>query len=521
MRYPHSADWSLNGINLSIEGGERVAVVGPSGCGKSTLAKVILQLLPKGSICNGSLLVAEQDPRNLTKTNLRKLRGETVGLVFQDPMTRLNPLLSTGHHLLDTLKNHRPKSSRAWRYERSLELLKQIGISQKRFNAFPHELSGGMRQRLAIALAIALKPKLIIADEPTTSLDVVIANQIMAELSDLCDQLGSSLMLISHDLSIAGRWCNRMAIISQGKIIEDGKSMHLLTQPSSIIGQKLLSAAREREGGILFQKPYKKVLLEIENLRCWHSIGGNFWETEWQKAIDGVSFQLFTGECLGLVGRSGCGKSTLCRSLVGLNSIRGGQVKIQGRSLLDLKGKNLKDACKSIQMVFQDPFASLNPKMTIQEAISDPILIHNQLNKDQALQKSYDLLEQVGLKPAEKYLQRLPSELSGGQQQRVAIARALALKPKVLICDESVSMLDAYIQADILSLLRKLQIKLGLGILFVTHDLCIASGFCHRVIVLDKGKIVEQGPGNKLFNNPKTDITKSFVAASPKLPEAI
>ena len=519
MRYPRSTDWTLDGLNLSIKAGERLALVGPSGCGKSTLARVVLQLLPPGSICNGTLQLAGQDPRKLEQKQLRQLRGESVGLVFQDPMTRLNPLMTVGQHLLDTLKAHRRESSTSWRRQRAEELLEQVGIGVNRFRAYPHEFSGGMRQRLAIALAIALNPPLLIADEPTTSLDVAVAGQIMAELSNLCEELGSALLLISHDLAMAARWCERMAILDNGRMVEEGLSHELLTNPQSAIGNRLVNAARAREGGNTPDRPdATAVAMEINNLRCWHAMGGWPWAPTWLKAVDGVSFQLRAGESLGVVGASGCGKSTLCRALMGLTPIRGGQVHLQGQNLLSLQGQRLRQARQALQMVFQDPLACLNPQMTIGEAIADPLLIHGLASRAEAKQIGRRLLEQVGLNPAEVYQNRLPRELSGGQQQRVAIARALALKPKVLICDESVSMLDAEIQAEVLALLRQLQKQLGLAMVFITHDLSVASGFCHRVIVLDKGRIVEEGPGKQLLDKPQASITRTLVEACPRLP---
>ncbi|HGY5550304.1 MAG TPA: ABC transporter ATP-binding protein [Prochlorococcus sp.] len=519
MRYPRSTDWTLDGLNLSIKAGERLALVGPSGCGKSTVARVVLQLLPPGSICNGGLKLAGQDPRPLKQNQLRQLRGENVGLVFQDPMTRLNPLMTVGQHLLDTLKAHRPESTTNWRQQRAEDLLERVGIGANRFRSYPHEFSGGMRQRLAIALAIALNPPLVIADEPTTSLDVAVAGQVMAELSKLCEQLGSAMLLISHDLAMAARWCERMAILENGRMVEENLSKKLLTNPQSAIGNRLVDAARAREGGSTPARPNATaVVIEVNNLRCWHAMGGLPWAPTWLKAVDGVSFQLHAGESLGVVGASGCGKSTLCKALMGLTPIRGGQVHLQGQNLLKLQGQQLRQARQGLQMVFQDPLACLNPQMTIGEAIADPLLIHGLANRAEAKQNGRRLLEQVGLKPAEVYQNRLPRELSGGQQQRVAIARALALKPKVLICDESVSMLDAEIQAEVLALLRQLQKQLGLAMVFITHDLSVASGFCHRVIVLDHGRIVEEGPGTQLLGKPQATITRTLVEACPRLP---
>ena len=518
LRYPGSRRWTLNGLDLRIAAGEHLALVGPSGCGKSTVARTALQLLPPGSTCEGGLLLNGQDPRSLHRGALRQLRGEAVGLVFQDPMTRLNPLMTVGMHLLDTLRAHRPEQRAARRRQRACELLERVGIGADRFSAYPHEFSGGMRQRLAIALAIALEPPLLIADEPTTSLDVAVAGQVMAELRQLCDELGSALLLITHDLAMAHRWCDRMAVLDGGQVIESSSSHAVLTQPRSAVGQRLVSAARAREGGRSPESPDTDSLLTVEELRCWHNLGGPPWAPRWLKAVDGVSFQLQAGESLGVVGGSGCGKSTLCRALMGLNPIRGGQVWLEGDNLLRQRGRRERQLRRRIQMVFQDPLACLNPALRVGDAIADPLLIHGLASTAAARERARELLELVGLSPAEDFQNRLPRQLSGGQQQRVAIARALALEPKVLICDESVSMLDAEIQADVLTLLRSLQHQLGLGMVFITHDLAVASGFCHRVIVLDEGRIVEEGPGDRLLASPHAAITRKLVEACPRLP---
>ena len=518
LRYPGSQAWTLDGLDLRLNPGERLALVGPSGCGKSTVARAALQLLPPGSHCEGGLSLNGHDPRSLNLADLRRLRGESVGLVFQDPMTRLNPLMTVGGHLLDTLRAHRPGMKSAERLQRAEELLEQVGIGATRFRAYPHEFSGGMRQRLAIALAIALSPPLVIADEPTTSLDVAVAGQVMAALRALCEELGSALLLITHDLAMAHRWCERMAVLDGGRVVEINRSDVVLTYPSSRVGQRLLLAARAREGGSTPEALDTNTVLAVQELRCWHNLGGPPWNPTWLKAVDGISFELRAGETLGVVGGSGCGKSTLCRALIGLTPIRGGKVQLLGKDLLRLRGREARQTRRTIQMVFQDPLACLNPALSVLDAIVDPLIIHKLASAAAAREQGRQLLERVGLIPADRYQKRLPRQLSGGQQQRVAIARALALKPKVLICDESVSMLDAEIQAEVLALLRQLQRELGLAMIFITHDLSVASGFCHRLIVLNKGQVVEEGPGDRLLHQPQAEITRTLVEACPRLP---
>ena len=520
VRYPGADTATLDGLDLSLRPSETLALVGPSGCGKSTVARAVLQLLPDGSQCSGTLKLAGRDPRGLKRGTLRQLRGEAVGLVFQDPMTRLNPLLSIGNHLADTIAAHEPAWQRQAVRARAEELLQRVGISPERYGSYPHEFSGGMRQRVAIALAMALQPPLVIADEPTTSLDVAVAAQVMAELTGLCREAGSALLLISHDLAMAGRWCERIAVLDQGRLIEEAPAQQLLSAPASPLAQRLVSRARAREGQQQQPPSDPPVLLDIAQLRCWHPLPSVPWSRRWLKAVDGVSLTLHRGETIGLVGASGCGKSTLCRALMGLAPVRGGSVRLQGQELLSLKGTELQRARRAIQMVFQDPLACLNPQMRVGDAVADPLLIHGLASRSTARQQARELLAAVGLEPPEAFEHRLPRQLSGGQQQRVAIARALILKPQVLLCDESVSMLDAEVQAEVLALLRDLQTRLGLGMLFVTHDLAVASGFCHRVIVLDGGRIVEEGPGASLLRNPQAPITRTLVEACPRLPAA-
>ena len=520
VRYPGAERATLDGLDLQLHAGESLALVGPSGCGKSTVARAVLQLLPVGSQCQGQLELVGQDPRRLQRSALRRLRGEAAGLVFQDPMTRLNPLLTIGDHLADTLDAHRPSWGRQQVQARATELLQRVGISPERYGSYPHEFSGGMRQRLAIALAMALKPALVIADEPTTSLDVAVAGQVMAELKTLCQEAGSALLLISHDLAMAGRWCDQIAVLDQGKRVEQAAAHQVLTAPQAPLSQRLVAKARAREGSQSPPMERAPLLLEIEALRCWHPLPSPPWRRRWLQAVDGVSLRLHQGETIGLVGASGCGKSTLCRALMGLAPVRGGAVRLQGSDLRQLHGRALRHARRRIQMVFQDPLACLNPQMRVGDAIADPLLIHGLASRAQAREKARQWLSAVGLEPPEAFEGRLPRQLSGGQQQRVAIARALILEPQVLLCDESVSMLDAEVQADVLALLRQLQEQLGLGMLFVTHDLAVASGFCHRVIVLEGGKIVEEGPGARLLSDPQAAITRTLVEACPRLPTA-
>ncbi|WP_269616562.1 ABC transporter ATP-binding protein [Prochlorococcus marinus] len=517
--YPNTTTYVLRGLNLNMNAGDRLALVGSSGCGKSTVAKAVMQLLPNGCICDGEIVLNGRNVLELGKVSLQNIRGKEVGLIFQDPMSRLNPLMTVGEHLVDTFKAHDDSEPIYKLKKKAKRLLEKVGIDPLRFNSFPHEFSGGMRQRIAIALAICLRPPLIIADEPTTSLDTIVSDQIMSELSLLCDEIGTALLLISHDLSMAYKWCNKIAILDFGHIVESGNIKEIVANPKTKIAQKLVNSASILEGSEREKINKNTALLNVNRLRCWHDLG--FWpfKSSWLKAVNEVTFSLYEGETLGVVGPSGCGKSTLCRALTGLLPIRGGSVFFFGKDISTINRKSLKQLRKYIQIIFQDPSASLNPKMSVIDSIIDPILIHQLFSRSKAREKARNLLKLVGLTPTAIYEKRFPSQLSGGQQQRVVIARALALSPKILICDESVSMLDAEIQAEVLELLRSLQEKLKLSMLFITHDLSVAAGFCHRVLVFDKGTIIEENSGKNLLNHPQKYLTKKMVKACPRLPK--
>lgn len=522
IHYPQQRQPAVLNISLALESGDRLALVGPSGCGKSTLARAILGLLPQGSTGDGVLQVAGRDPRRLQPQHLRQYRGATVGLVFQDPMTRLNPLLTTWDHLLDLLAAHRPHWSRRQYRQKAHDLLGQVDMPSRCLDQYPHQLSGGMRQRLGIALTMALEPALVIADEPTTSLDVVVAAQVMTALSNLCKQQGAALLLITHDLALAGSWCLRMAVLSEGQLVEAGPIQQLLATPRTSLTRALVAAARLKEGQASPRHNSTHPLLQVTGLRCWHALPSPWpWRSRWLRAVDGIDLNLEAGETIGIVGASGCGKSTLCHGLAGLLPLRGGQVVLNGQAVLQRRhGQHHRQLRRSLQMVFQDPLACLNPAMTVKEALLDPLLIHGLANQGRGQEKVLEALAAVALTPLEDFLDRLPRQLSGGQQQRLAIARALILEPSVLLCDEPLAMLDAVTQKDMLELLQDLQRRLGLGVIFVTHDLGIAASFCHRVLVLDGGQVVEEGPGDAMLTHPQARATRQLVSACPRLPRS-
>jgi peptide/nickel transport system ATP-binding protein len=457
--------------------------------------------------------------------NLRRFRGEAVALIFQDPMTRLDPLMTIGEHCVETLRAHRQLTRTAAK-EKAIATLEAVKIPANRWAQYPHEFSGGMRQRVAIALALLLEPKLIVADEPTTSLDVTVSAQILKELTRLCQERQMGLILISHDLAMVGEYCDRIAVMYQGKVVETGGAIDVLTHPQHPYTQSLLQAALHIQAtppslpeSFATQPP----LLRLTHLQQHYTLESNFFSRLFSKApdatiraVDGVDLELYPGEILGLVGESGCGKSTLSRTILQLIRPTAGKVEFLGRELTTLSRQDLQQQRRQMQMVFQDPHACLNPLMTVGESIADPLLIHGLATATEAKAKTHQMLERVGLNPAEFY-HRYPKDLSGGQQQRVAIARALITRPKLLICDEPVSMLDASVQSQVLELMLELKEEFDLTYLFITHDLWVTRFLCDRIAVMNAGKIVELGTTETIFTTPQHPYTQALLGAAPLL----
>ncbi|MEL6230409.1 MAG: ABC transporter ATP-binding protein [Cyanobacteria bacterium J06627_3] len=528
VAYPQQANWAVEHVSLSLEPGEMLGLVGESGCGKSTLGRAALRLLPGGSRTEGRSLFEGRDVFRLTAQDIRRFRGEAVSLVFQDPMTRLNPLMTIGDHCVETLRAHRSDLSRQSAKEIAIATLKSVSIPATRWEQYPHEFSGGMRQRVAIALALLLNPKLIVADEPTTSLDVTISAQILDLLTQLCRERGMALILISHDLALVGEYCDRIAVMYQGKLVELGPTEQVLYQPQAAYTQSLLQAAHqlqnyEAEGTAEPENPAPP-LLRVQNLIKHYTIEQNLLSKLFNRtppdtirAVDGISIDLHPGEVLGLVGESGCGKSTFSRALMQIIPPTSGRVEFMGQNLVGLSRSQLQTQRRNFQMIFQDPHACLNPMMTVGRGIADPLIIHGLATAAEAKQMVRSMLKRVGLTPADDYYHRYPSDLSGGQQQRVAIARALITKPKLVICDEPVSMLDASVQAQVLELMLELKDELELTYLFITHDLWVARYLCDRIAVMNDGKIVELEPTEQLFSNPQHPYTQTLLSAAPLL----
>jgi peptide/nickel transport system ATP-binding protein len=527
--------YAIEDVSFQLVAGEKIGFVGESGCGKSTLGKAVMRLLPEGSSIQGDILFEGRSVPELDPEAIRRFRGESVGLIFQDPMTRLDPLMTIGDHCLETLQAHEPNLTKAAAKQRALDTLAAVKIPETRWNQYPHEFSGGMRQRVAIALALLLDPKLIIADEPTTSLDVRVSAEILKELTRLCDERQMGLLLISHDLATIATYCDRIVVMNKGRKEEEGTVEQIFGNPQAEYTQILLKSALHVQDNdeIAQLLPNPKVseqpLLRLENLRKYYTIETTFLQrlftqakTETIKAVDNVQLDLYQGEIFGLVGESGCGKSTLSRTILQLIPATSGTVTFRGVELTRLSPKSIRTKRRDMQMIFQDPSASLNPMMTVGESIADPLQIH-QMNATEAETRAQVLamLERVGLNPAAEYYDRYPNQLSGGQQQRVGIARALITKPKLVICDEPVSMLDATIQAEVLELMLELKREDNLTYLFITHDLWLARFLCDRIAVMNEGRIVEMGETQQIFSNPQQEYTKALLAAAPLLAKQV
>ena len=541
VAYPQrrgQSGWAVDGVSLTLQPGEKLGLVGESGCGKSTLGRAAMRLLPDSTLIEGRVGFAGESVFDMNASRLRRFRGEAVALIFQDPMTRLDPLMTVGEHCIETLQAHRPNLDRKQAKKRAIETLEAVKIPASRWSQFPHEFSGGMRQRVAIALALLLDPKLIVADEPTTSLDVTVAAQILQELTRLCASRGTAILLISHDLAMVAEYCDRIAVMYGGKVVETGPVENVFKQPQHEYTRSLLKAAlhiqadsetgKEKEGtgdqeNYRLKSQSNSPLLTVTNLQQHYSLESNLLDQLFArnrqviKAVDGVSLELERGEILGLVGESGCGKSTLSRTILQLITATGGKVEFQGIDITALNRDAVRKHRREMQMIFQDPHACLNPMMTVGQSIADPLFIHKLANGSEAKKQVIQMLERVGLTPGEDFFRRYAGELSGGQQQRVSIARALITRPQLIICDEPVSMLDASVQTQVLELMLELKQEFNLTYLFITHDLWVARFFCSRIAVMNAGKIVEIGKTRDIFTNPQHPYTQQLLQAAPLL----
>jgi peptide/nickel transport system ATP-binding protein len=512
----------VDGVSFSINTGETVALVGESGSGKSLTALSVLRIQPNHAHIEADAIYLNGD--NLLKRSeleLCQIRGRRIALIFQDPMSSLNPVMTIGSQIEEVINIHF-SLSREMAKQRVLELMQQVEIPNpdQRVNDYPHQLSGGQRQRVMIAIALAGKPDLLIADEPTTSLDVTIQAQILALLKSIQQQTGMGLWLISHDLALVSTIADRVAVMQRGKIVETAVSNELFSHPKHIYTQKLLASlpsirhAEQQPNSLLNEK--QKPLLEVRDFKVYYPIRKGIFKrvVDHVRAVDGVDFMIKPQSTLALVGESGCGKTTLGKSLLNLIPHSGGQVFMDGISLDNLSGSELRLQRANMQIVFQDPFSSMNPRMLVIDIIAEGLrALHPKISATERTNKVMQLLQQVGL-PEDSAL-RYPHEFSGGQRQRICIARALAVEPKLIICDEPTSALDVSVQAQIIQLLKALQQEKGVSYLFITHDLAVVAEIAQEVAVMYRGKIIEHGTVQQVLLKPENPYTKKLLQAAP------
>lgn len=510
-------DFAAQEVDFSLNRGETLCVVGESGSGKSVSAHAMARLLPKAlKPVAGAIEFDGKDILNLSESAMRAIRGARIAMIFQEPMTALNPVLRCGDQICEMFEAHQ-LYNRGERRSRALDLLTEVGIPdpKKAFSAYPHELSGGQRQRVMIAMALALEPAVIIADEPTTALDVTTQAQILELLRNLREKHGTSILFITHDFGVVAEIADRVVVMRQGEIVESGTANDVLTNPQHDYTKALLAAVPNLDQlngktGIDASAP---AVLSVRNLKKTYR-GRGLINRRDVVAVDNISLDLARGETLGVVGESGSGKSTLGRCIMKLTDSDSGEIFLGDTEIRRMSNSQFRPICNTIQMVFQDPFASLNPQRTIGRIIADGPIIHGTPEK-QALAEARELLKRVGLD--ESAMDRYPREFSGGQRQRVGIARALALKPKILVADEPVSALDVSVQAQVLELINDLKKQLSLSMIFITHDLRVAAQVCDRIAVMRKGQVVELSPATEIFFNPVHDYTRSLLNAVPGL----
>jgi len=515
----------VDDLSLTIHRGETFALVGESGSGKSITALSVLGLLPAGAGINeGVIRLQDKELTACSEAEWCKIRGRRIGFVFQDPFVSLNPVMTIGSQLAEALNLHFSLSKNDLN-RRLIELLQQVELPEpeQKLRAYPHQLSGGQRQRVMIALALAGQPDLLIADEPTTALDVTIQAQILALLKTIQQQTGMALWLISHDLALVSTIADQIAVMQQGKLVESGTSQNFFSAPKHPYTRKLLAALPSIHHIQATVKKATPVLLEVIDFHCHYPIRkGLFKRVVGEvRAVDGVSFQIQQGKTLALVGESGCGKTTLGKSLLNLMpGLTSGQVLIDGVDLSSLNSEALRRHRATMQIIFQDPFASMNPRMLVGDIIAEGLdALHPALNRNDRNNRISELLRRVNL-PEDAVL-RYPHEFSGGQRQRICIARALAVEPKLIICDEPTSALDVSVQAQIIELLKTLQQEQNLSYLFISHDLAVVAELADDIAVMYKGKIIEQGNAAAIIKQPQQAYTKRLLAAVPVIEQIV
>ena len=505
----------INDISFDIYSGENLAIVGESGSGKSVTALSLLRLHDESNTVYSDATINFQGENllQLSDDKIRRVRGKNIAMIFQEPMSSLNPVFKVGQQIEEVLILHKNLSATE-RAARVIELLTRVGIRQpeQKINSYPHTLSGGQRQRVMIAMALACDPALLIADEPTTALDVTIQQQILDLLSEIQQETKMSVLLITHDLNLVRRFANRVCVMQDGKIVESNETALLFAKPEHEYTQFLLDS--EPGNKIATQQPGKEEVISAENLRCYFPIYKGFFKRKVDevKAVDDISLKLHAGETLGIVGESGSGKTTLGLALFRLLASTG-KIHFKQTNVTDFSESDMRPLRRHFQIVFQDPFSSLSPRMTVRQIIEEGLKLHfPALSEQQRLEKILEILQEVDLES--DILWRYPHEFSGGQRQRIAIARTVVLEPDVILLDEPTSALDVSVQKQVLNLLAELQEKRQLSYLFISHDLRVVRAMSHRVIVMREGKIVEQGNVEDVFNNPQQDYTRELAAAS-------
>lgn len=544
---------AVNEVSFEVEKGKVLGIVGESGSGKSVTSFSIMRLHdPYGTKIEGHIEFENINLLDLSSEEIRKYRGNKIAMIFQEPMTSLNPVFTCGYQVKEAIMLHQNVDKRIAR-EKTIALFKEVQLPRPEniFDSYPHQLSGGQKQRVMIAMALSCNPELLIADEPTTALDVTVQQTILQLLIKLKEERGMAMIFISHDLAVISEIADEVAVMYKGEVVEQGPAAMLFTTPQHPYTKGLL-ACRPSPQRLLKKLPVvadflhenkdmavahllqmnsytaaeierrrtdlysRKPLLQVKQLCTWYPISRGLFgkATDYVKAVDNISFDVFPGETLGLVGESGCGKTTLGRSILRLVEPSSGELIFDGTDVRALNTPALRKMRKDMQIIFQDPYSSLNPRLTIGNALMEPLQVHGMFNSnDERRAHVLNLLSRVDLKP--EYFNRYPHEFSGGQRQRIVIARALALQPRFIICDESVSALDVSVQAQVLNLLRELQQEFGLTYIFISHDLAVVKHISDRMLVMNKGKIEEQGFPEEIYNNPQAEYTRRLIAAIP------
>ena len=552
---------ALNNVSFELNQGSIIGIVGESGSGKSVTALSIMCLHnPRSVKVSGEIHFNRINLLELSESEIRKFRGNKISMIFQEPMTSLNPVITCGYQVAEAIQLHQKLDKKIAR-QKTIDLFNEVQLPRPEsiYNSYPHEISGGQKQRVMIAMALSCNPEVLIADEPTTALDVTVQKTIIQLLLNLKARRNMSLIFISHDLGVIGEIADKVLVMYKGKIVEEGSIEEVFSNPkhpytrgliacrpspqlklkklpvmsdflnisegepmesteesiSSLLEKLKINEAQEtlRKENLYAKQP----ILVIKNLKTWYPIKKGFFQppTDFVKAVDDVSFKVYPGETLGLVGESGCGKTTLGRSILRLVEPTSGSISFKGTKLLELSGDEMRKYRKQIQIIFQDPYSSLNPRLTVGQSIMEPMQVHKVLDTNaQRKERVMELLGRVNLNP--DHFNKYPHEFSGGQRQRISIARALGLQPKFIICDESVSALDVSVQAQVLNLLSDLQLEFGLTYIFISHDLAIVKHISDRIIVMNNGRIEEIGDADEIYNNPQQEYTRRLINAIPK-----